>query len=130
MDHAELTAFFLALGVLLLVARVLGELARAVNLPAVLGELLAGVLLGPTVLGALSPDLFSSLFPTTPGFTTGLQAVTSLGITLFLMVAGIEVDLSAILRQGKASLVISLFGMVVPFAVGFGSAMLFPALFV
>ena len=129
MDHSELTAFFLALGVLLLVARVLGELVRSVNLPAVLGELMAGVLLGPTVLGALSPSIFSGLFPSTPGFATGLQAVTGLGITLFLMVAGIEVDLSAILRQGKASVVISVFGMVIPFAVGFGSGMLFPAVF-
>ena len=129
MDHSELTAFFLALGVLLLAARVLGELARMANLPAVLGELLAGVLLGPTVLGALAPSVFVGLFPTTPGFTTGLQAVTGLGITLFLMVAGIEVDLSAILRQGKASVVISVFGMVIPFAVGFGSGMLFPAIF-
>lgn len=130
MDHSELTAFFLALGVLLLAARVLGELARRMNTPAVLGELLAGVLLGPSVLGALSPEIFAGLFPSTPGFTTGLQAVTTLGITLFLMVAGIEVDLSAILRQGKASFVISLFGMVIPFAIGFGSAMLFPTLFV
>ncbi|MCZ7557278.1 MAG: cation:proton antiporter [Bacteroidia bacterium] len=129
MDHSELTAFFLALGLLLLVARVLGELARLVNLPAVLGEMLAGVLLGPTVLGALAPGLFTSLFPSTPGFTAGLQAVTTLGITLFLMVAGIEVDLSAILRQGKASLVISLFGILIPFSVGFGSGMLFPTFF-
>jgi Kef-type K+ transport system membrane component KefB len=129
MDHSELTAFFLALGVLLLAARVLGELARSVNLPSVLGELLAGVLLGPTVLGALAPSVFDGLFPSTPGFTTALQAVTSLGITLFLMVAGIEVDLSSILRQGKASVVISIFGMVIPFAVGFGSGMLFPGTF-
>jgi Kef-type K+ transport system membrane component KefB len=129
MDHSELTAFFLALGVLLLAARVLGELARVVNLPAVLGELLAGVLLGPTILGALAPTVFEGLFPSTPGFTTALQAVTTLGITLFLMVAGIEVDLSSILRQGKASVIISIFGMVIPFAIGFGSGMLFPETF-
>jgi Kef-type K+ transport system membrane component KefB/mannitol/fructose-specific phosphotransferase system IIA component len=130
MSHSELTAFFLALGLMLLVARVLGELARRLNTPAVLGELFAGVLLGPSVLGALSPELFAGLFPATPGFAVGLEAVTTLGITLFLMVAGIEVDLSAILRQGKASFVISLFGMFIPFAIGFGSAMLLPTLFV
>lgn len=129
MTHTELTAFFLALALLLLAARVLGELARALNLPAVLGELLAGVLLGPTVLGAFAPQAFSTLFPDTPGFSAALQAVTTLGITLFLMVAGIEVDLSSILRQGKASVVISVFGMVIPFAVGFGSAALFPQTF-
>lgn len=129
MDHSELTAFFLALGVLLLAARILGELARTLNLPAVLGELTAGILLGPTVLGALSPDLFSSLFPSTPGFRIGLEAVTSLGITLFLMVAGIEVDLSSVLRQGKVSIVMSIFGIIIPFAIGFGSGMLFPDFF-
>ncbi len=130
MNHTELTAFFLALGLLLLVARVLGELSRRMNMPSVLGELLAGVLLGPSVLGAISPTIYSGLFPTTPGFTIGLEAVTTLGIALFLMVAGIEVDLSAILRQGKSSFVISIFGMVIPFAIGFGSAMLVPTLFV
>jgi len=129
MDHSELTTFFLALGVLLLAARVFGELARSMNFPAVLGELMAGILLGPTILGALSPDLFSALFPESEGFQIGLQAVTSLGITLFLMVAGIEVDLSTILRQGRASMVISTFGMLIPFAIGFLCAYFFPVTF-
>jgi Kef-type K+ transport system membrane component KefB len=54
---------FLSLGVLLCVARLLGEIAQWLQQPAVLGELLAGVLLGPTILGSLAPELSGFLFP-------------------------------------------------------------------
>jgi len=129
MSHHELTMFFLALGVLLLCARVLGEIAKNLGQPAVLGEILAGILLGPTVLGYLVPDLFTSLFPQTEGFQAALKGVTALAITLFLLIAGMEVDLSAMVRQGKSSAVISFFGMVIPFGVGFGCAWLLPSVF-
>jgi Kef-type K+ transport system membrane component KefB len=70
MDHLnprELTLVFLSLGVLLLSARALGELARRCNVPSVLGEILAGILLGPTVLGVLAPGLSLTLFPSGGG---------------------------------------------------------------
>ena len=61
-SHEEITSLFLALGVMLALARIMGELARKLRQPAVLGEILAGILLGPTVLGALSPDVAVWLF--------------------------------------------------------------------
>lgn len=129
MGHQELVVFFLAIAVLLLAARVLGEVARGFNQPAVVGEILAGIVLGPTVLGALAPQLQGWLFPQTGAFPIALQAITSLAITLFLLVAGLEVDLSAVLRQGRSTVIISIFGMVVPFAIGFGCARYFPLAF-
>lgn len=129
MSHHELVVFFLAVGVLLLAARVLGEIARSLNQPAVLGEILAGIILGPTVFGALAPEAQAWLFPQAGGFPIALQAVTVLAITLFLLVAGLEVNLSAVLRQGRSTAIISLFGMIIPFAVGFGCAHYFPATF-
>lgn len=128
MTHADLTTFFLALGLLLLTARVLGEIAKRFGQPAVLGEILAGIILGPTVLGELLPNIQLSLFPTTDGFRFAMQGVTSFAITLFLLVAGMEVDLSSVIRQGRSSAIISFWGMVVPFGVGFGGAWFLPNL--
>lgn len=122
----DLTALFLALGLLLGAARLLGELARRWNQPAVLGEIFAGLLLGPTVLGRISPDLFAYLFPRGNASAVAFDTLTIFAITLFLLVAGLEVNLSSIWRQGKAVLVVGLAGIVVPFVLGFGTARNFP----
>lgn len=122
----EITAMFLALGTLLLSARVLGELARRFNQPAVLGEILAGILLGPTVLGMLAPDLSAFLFPAQGGGALFLDGLTTLAIALFLLVAGIEVDLSTVWRQGKVAVAVGLLGMAFPFALGFAVTWFFP----
>ncbi len=129
MTHNDLTILFLSLGVLLFFARLLGEIAKNLGQPAVLGEIIAGILLGPTVLGYFLPDLHGAIFPDTPGYTAGMKAITALAITLFLMIAGMEVDLSAMVRQGKSSAVISLFGMLIPFGVGFVCAWFMPRIF-
>ncbi|MGV3486474.1 MAG: cation:proton antiporter, partial [Planctomycetaceae bacterium] len=119
MDHSELISLFLALGVVLGTARLLGEVARKFNQPAVMGELFAGIVLGPTLFGAIAPGAFEFIFPSTPGFAAAIQGLTVVAITLFLLVAGIEVDLSSIFRQGKLALGVAIGGIVVPFAVGF-----------
>lgn len=116
----------LSFGVLLGVARLLGELAMRFHQPAVLGELLAGVLLGPTVLGALAPAWESFLFPAHGPNALALSAITTLAIVLFLLVAGMEVDLSILWRQGKVAPKVSVAGIIIPFAVGFAAAWLAP----
>ncbi len=126
MSHAELTTFLLSIGLLLLVARIFGEIAKRLDQAAVIGELMAGVLLGPTILGRIAPELQADLFPRTGNVTIALQGFTTIAITLFLLVAGLEVDLSSVLRQGRASILISVFGMFVPFGVGFGSGWFVP----
>ena len=96
MSAADVTAILLSLGVLLASARILGELARRVGQPAILGEILAGLLLGPTVLGKFAPEVGAYLFAPSgsPGiFRSGLN---QLSVTLFLLVAGMEIDLSAV----------------------------------
>lgn len=128
MPHLEATQFFLALGVILATARILGELAVRLRQPAVLGEILAGILLGPTVFGALAPEWCNALFPQTGAFPIALDGVTSLSIALFLLVAGMEVDLSTVWRQGRTAFIVSVFGMSIPFIVGFSSAWFFPTL--
>ncbi len=126
LTHDEITFLFVALGLLLGTARVLGEAMQRVGQPAVIGEILAGVLLGPTVLGQFAPDLFALLFPTTGGVPYAIEGLTTVAIALFLLVAGLEIDLSTVWRQGRSAMVLSIAGIVGPFAVGFAAAWLAP----
>ncbi|MGF1573756.1 MAG: cation:proton antiporter [Sumerlaeia bacterium] len=100
-------------------ARLLGEIARYFQQPAVLGELLAGILLGPTLLGYLAPELSANIFPSEGTVTLARESISTLAIVLFHLVAGLEVDLSTAFRQGKAAIYVSILGMVFPFALGF-----------
>ncbi len=86
-----------------------------------MGELFAGIVLGPTVLGAIAPEVFAAVFPSTAGFSTALQGLAVVAITLFLLVAGIEVDLSSIFRQGQLALCVAIGGIALPFTVGFSA---------
>jgi len=128
LTHGEITALLLALGLLLASARLLGETARHFNLPAVLGEILAGILWGPTIFGVLAPKWSAFLFPRQGGGALAFDGLMTLAITLFLLVAGLEVDLSTIWRQGKVALNVGIAGIVVPFAIGFATAWYFPGM--
>lgn len=112
----------LSLATLLLVARGAGELARRVNQPGVLGEIVAGILLGPTLLGRLAPEAYAFLFPQTGHAAIVLQGLSAVGVILFLLVAGLEVDLSTIWRQGRSALTVSITGIAVPFLLGLTAA--------
>jgi K+:H+ antiporter len=118
LSHSDITTMFLALGTLLGSARVLGELARRFNQPAVLGEIIAGILLGPTVLGRVVPDIPATLFAKTGPVATFMQGFGTVAVALFLLVAGLEVDLGRVWRQGRSAITVSLSGIVVPFAIG------------
>ncbi len=124
----DITMILLALGVLLLSARILGELAKRFNLPSVIGEILAGIMLGPTLLGWVAPAVGSALFPLRGDVALVLDGLTTLSIVLFLLVAGIEIDLRTVWRQKRAAIGVALLGMAVPFALGFMAAWFAPAL--
>jgi Kef-type K+ transport system membrane component KefB len=115
---------FLSLAILIGVARLLGELAQRLHQPSVLGELLAGVVLGPTVLGTIAPELSVYLFPLKGPSTIVLDAIANLAIVFFLMVAGLEVDLSTIWKQGKTGTKIGITSIVIPFLCGLAAAWL------
>jgi len=128
LSSRDITMLLLALGILLLSARTLGEVAKRCNLPAVIGEIMAGILLGPTLLGWLAPGFSRALFPTDGGVALVLDGLTTLSIVLFLLVAGIEIDLRTVWRQKRAAICVALFGMALPFALGFMTAWLAPNL--
>lgn len=100
-------------------ARICGEIARRMNQPSVVGELLAGVILGPTVLGSFFPDLTGRIFPSDGPVAVVLNGFVTVAIALFLLVAGMEVDLSTIWRQGKTAISVGVGGMLMPFGFGF-----------
>jgi len=126
LDPEEITRLLVALGVLLVAARVLGELARKLNQPSVLGELAAGVLLGPALFGRVFPDAQTWMFPSEGPTQVVLDGIRLLAVTLFLLVAGLEVDFSRVLRQGRAASSVGVLGIAAPFGLGFAAAWMFP----
>jgi Kef-type K+ transport system membrane component KefB/mannitol/fructose-specific phosphotransferase system IIA component (Ntr-type) len=122
----DIMTMFLALAALLGTAKIAGELMQKLDQPSVLGEIMAGILLGPTVLGRLKPAIYQSLFPSTGNMPIVLDTVTTLGVVFFLLAAGLEIDLRSIFRQGKSALLVSSCGVIVPFAFGLVTGELFP----
>lgn len=129
LSHTDVINLLLQLAAMLLMARVFAEAARKFKQPAVVGELLAGIILGPTILGTVSPDTFSSLFMSNPSATMALDGFVQIAVILLLFIAGLEVELHLVWSQGKAALSISLLGLVVPFGLGFIFPYLFPDFF-
>lgn len=128
MGQTDLTTLLLALATLLVAARVFGEIARRLGQAEVMGEILAGVLLGPTILGRFAPEAQKLIFPAagTPTAIT-LAGIEQLAVGLFLFVAGMEVSLAAVRREGGRALAVSVGGLLVPFAIGLGVALWSPA---
>ena len=123
-DH-EVLVFLLALATLLASARLLGEIARAMGLPLVVGEMTAGILLGPSVFGRLVPGARQWLFPSGPPAAM-IGGYTSIAVVLLLTVVGVEVDLGVVRRRGRSALATGLLGIVLPMASGALLGLLLP----
>jgi K+:H+ antiporter len=118
--------FLVQLVALMLVGRLLGELMNRIGQPSVMGMLLGGIVLGPSVLGAVWPDLQHAIFPSAPEQKAMLDGVAQFGILLLLLLTGMETDLKLVRTVGKAALSISLTGVAVPFICGFALGQLMP----
>ncbi len=123
---AEITTLLLAFAVMLGLARAFGELFDRFRQPAIVGEILAGILLGPTIFGALFPETYAQVFPVEGNVALALHAVVTLAVVLLLLIAGLEIDLRVLWRQGRAALLVSVLGTAVPFGIGFAAAYFFP----
>jgi Kef-type K+ transport system membrane component KefB len=107
-------------------ALIFGGLMKRVHQPAVLGEILGGIILGPTVFGAIAPAMQSELFPVSGESAQILRTVTYLGLMAFVFIAGLEVDLTCLKRGSKSTIITSISGIILPFALGFGMVVLMP----
>jgi len=121
-----LALFVTELILLLLVGRVLGEGMNRLGQPALFGQLLAGVLLGPSVLGLLLPELRNALFPDNKTLKAMIDAVSQIGILLLLLLTGMETNLALVRRRRRAVISSSLSGIAVPFACGVALAYALP----
>jgi Kef-type K+ transport system membrane component KefB len=106
----SISGLFLTLAAILVAAKLLGELAERLGQPAVLGELVAGVVLGGSVLGIVPSDGLSSEV---------VHVLAELGVILLLFEIGLETDLREMFRAGPASLAVATVGVVLPFLFGF-----------
>mgnify|MGYP001054515272 CR=1 FL=1 len=112
---------------LLIVGRGLGELLERFGQPAVMGQLIGGILLGPSLFGWLWPSAQHMIFPSDPEQKSMIEAVSQLGILLLLLLTGMETDLRLVRRVGAACVSISASGIAVPFVCGFALAQFLPA---
>jgi len=115
---ASESLFIAQIVVLLLVGRLLGEAMQRIGQPAVMGQLLAGVLLGPSVFGAIWPEAQQALFPAGREQRAMLEAVSDLGILMLLLLTGMETDLKLVRKARRAAISVSAAGIAVPFALG------------
>src|SRR3954447_5907072 len=113
--------FLLVAQIVLLIAvgRGLGEIMQRLGQPSVIGELLAGILLGPSLFGWVWPDAQHAIFPRTPEQKAMIDGIAQFGILLLLLLTGMETDLKLVRKVGKAAIAISIAGILVPFACGF-----------
>ena len=113
--HADSTIGVLLLQILiiLIAARAMGWLFRKIRQPAVIGEIVAGILLGPSLFGRVSPETFDALFPASS--LSNIQLLSNFGLILFMFAVGMELRLGDIRKQLRSSIIISHTGIFIPF---------------
>jgi Kef-type K+ transport system membrane component KefB/nucleotide-binding universal stress UspA family protein len=111
--------FIAQITVLMLVGRLLGEAMLRMKQPAVMGQLIAGLILGPSLFGLLFPDIQHALFPDSPEQRAMLSAISQFGILVLLLLTGMETDLPLVRQAGRAAVFSSITGIIVPFTLGF-----------
>lgn len=121
----EVLNFLIIVSILLIAARILGEICKKYKQPAVIGEILAGIILGPSLFGSFFPNLFNEIFISQPRSYAAFDGLANIGIILLMFIAGFEVDLKQIRKQGKQAASISIMGLIFPFMLGFGTVYLF-----
>lgn len=106
------------LGLLMVVGRLLGEGLLRLKQPAVMGQLVAGLILGPSLFGLISPDMQHVIFPAAKEQKAMLDGLSQFGVLLLLLLTGMETDLKLVRQTGFASAIASICGIVVPFICG------------
>lgn len=109
--------FFLQLAVILGVCRVVGMLAKRIGQPQVVGEMIAGVLLGPSLFGLLLPNLQQQLFPKGPAMAI-LYACSQVGLVLYMFLIGTEFQVELVQKRLRSAVSVSLSGILAPLALG------------
>jgi len=123
----SLSILLLQLVVILVATRLVGRLFKKIGQPPVLGEIVAGIVLGPSLLGWLSPETMTFLFPDSSMET--LKLLSQIGVALFMFVVGMELDVDHLRQKAHTAIMVSHASIVVPFFLGVAlSLWLYPSL--
>ena len=117
-SESSIASFVGELGLLLLVGRLMGEAAQRIGQPAVMGQLIGGVLLGPSVFGLLWPQAQHLLIPTGAAQKSMIDGVSQLGILMLLLLTGMETDLPLVKRVGRTAVAVATTGVAIPLVCG------------
>lgn len=112
--------FFLQIAAILIVSKGVASLFQRLNQPAVVGEMISGLTLGPTILGHLAPSVYRSIFPAAS--LNSLESFSQVGIAIFVFLIGVRTDFTLLRRQSKVALVTSGTSIVLPFVMGLALA--------
>jgi Kef-type K+ transport system membrane component KefB len=118
-SHHDILVLLVELAILLFAARALGEIAQRLNQPSVVGEILAGIILGPSLLSGLFPALGAWIIPQTAVQGFLLEEISLIGALLLLLITGLETDLALIRRHARTAIGVSFGGIIVTFFSGF-----------
>jgi K+:H+ antiporter len=114
--RSPLSILLLQIIVIIFAAKLMAELFRKIGQPPVMGEMVAGIVLGPSVVGLISPQTMAFLFPPASMATLGL--LSQIGVVLFMLVVGMEVDIKHLREKASAAIMVSHASIVVPFLLG------------
>lgn len=106
--------------IIIIFARIFGWLSKKIGQPSVVGEIIAGIVLGPSLLGLFLPDISNFVFPGKS--LVNLQVLSQIGLVLFMFVVGMELNLKVLKNKAHEAVVISHASIIVPFAAGIGLA--------
>lgn len=115
-NQAHAILFFLQMAFILCVIRGVGSMARRLGQPQVVGEMIAGVILGPSLLGALAPEFREWMFPASS--VPILYVIAQLGLVLYMFVVGLEFNVVHIRTRMRSAVAVSIVGIAVPFCLG------------
>ncbi len=118
-SHHDILILLVQIAVLLLTARVLGEVSLRLGQPTVVGEILAGIILGPSLLSGFVPFINEWMIPHTETQGYLLEVISLLGAMFILLITGLETDLALIRRHARTAIGVSLGGIAVTFAAGY-----------
>src|SRR5262249_51261727 len=118
---SEIARLLLQLAVIVLVARVFGFIFRKIRQPQVIGEMFAGIVLGPSLLGLVAPSIMAALFPLAS--LKYLNALSQIGLMLFMFLVGLGVNLTELKKHGHAAVLVSHVSITAPFVLAVSLAL-------
>src|SRR6187401_3190811 len=101
LSHDDVVVLFTSISIMLLASRMFAELGKKIRLPIVMGEMILGIILGPSIIGYFFPSFFTTIFPETGNVAISMNAITQISVVMLLFVAGMEVQLPVVLKQGR-----------------------------